>query len=291
MPISTNAPFNEFGQSMILRDIENLYLIVGAGQNPSAGASDSVQPSTVGSVGEGASQESQVPIDQSTAGGSGGPSSPVAHINEVRSIVQRAATTTAASAGAQSLSSWQPNTLTGPATHTITALNGATKAYLVAWGGGGGGGGGTTLGGGGGATGQGVATSVFPISVGMQIRVNAIGAGGAGSTSTGGTGGGTSGWIGSGATPFGVVGGLGGNGSPTFFGGEPATSENSPEAIIQGFRGGDGYIGNGGVGGGTIYTTLIYGLGGAGAFGVAVAGTAGTAGGVILYTDGLPTIT
>lgn len=28
-PISTNAPFTEFGNSMILRDIEQLYLLVG----------------------------------------------------------------------------------------------------------------------------------------------------------------------------------------------------------------------------------------------------------------------
>jgi hypothetical protein len=30
MPISTNAPFNEFGQSQILRDIEQLYLALNA---------------------------------------------------------------------------------------------------------------------------------------------------------------------------------------------------------------------------------------------------------------------
>lgn len=28
-PISTNAPFTEFGNSMILRDIEQLYLLIG----------------------------------------------------------------------------------------------------------------------------------------------------------------------------------------------------------------------------------------------------------------------
>jgi hypothetical protein len=37
MPISTNAPFNEFGQSQILRDIEQLYLALNAAGTGSAG--------------------------------------------------------------------------------------------------------------------------------------------------------------------------------------------------------------------------------------------------------------
>ncbi len=37
MPQSTNAPFNEFGQSMILRDIEDLYMLIGGTGTGSAG--------------------------------------------------------------------------------------------------------------------------------------------------------------------------------------------------------------------------------------------------------------
>lgn len=57
MPLSTNAPFNEFGQSMILRDIEQLYLSMnGAGS---------------GSAGEGQTQDQTVGVSQET-GDSGG---------------------------------------------------------------------------------------------------------------------------------------------------------------------------------------------------------------------------
>lgn len=37
MPLSTNAPFNEFGQSMVLRDIEQLYLLLNGAGTGSAG--------------------------------------------------------------------------------------------------------------------------------------------------------------------------------------------------------------------------------------------------------------
>ncbi len=37
MPQSTNAPFNEFGQSMILRDIEDLYMLIGGSGTGAAG--------------------------------------------------------------------------------------------------------------------------------------------------------------------------------------------------------------------------------------------------------------
>jgi hypothetical protein len=51
MPISTNAPFNEFGQSQILRDIEQLYLALNA-----AGT---------GSSGDGQTQDQSDPVSQS----------------------------------------------------------------------------------------------------------------------------------------------------------------------------------------------------------------------------------
>lgn len=57
MPLSSNAPFNEFGQSMILRDIEQIYLSLnGAG---------------VGSSGDGQTQDQAVAQTQDT-GDSGG---------------------------------------------------------------------------------------------------------------------------------------------------------------------------------------------------------------------------
>lgn len=54
MPISTNAPFNEFGQSMILRDIEQLYLALnGAG---------------TGSPGDGQTQDQSAATSQDSGG-------------------------------------------------------------------------------------------------------------------------------------------------------------------------------------------------------------------------------
>lgn len=54
MPISTNAPFNEFGQSMILRDIEQLYLALnGAG---------------TGSPGDGQTQDQSEATSQDSGG-------------------------------------------------------------------------------------------------------------------------------------------------------------------------------------------------------------------------------
>jgi len=57
MPISTNAPFNEFGQSMILRDIEQLWLALnGAG---------------TGGPGEGQTQDQSVGVSQETGDSAG----------------------------------------------------------------------------------------------------------------------------------------------------------------------------------------------------------------------------
>lgn len=55
MPLSSNAPFNEFGQSMILRDIEQLYLSLNA-----AGS---------GSPGDGATQDQTQSVTQDTGEG------------------------------------------------------------------------------------------------------------------------------------------------------------------------------------------------------------------------------
>lgn len=59
MPLSSNAPFNEFGQSMILRDIEQLYLALGG-----VGS---------GSPGDGATQDQQEGVTQETGDGGGLP--------------------------------------------------------------------------------------------------------------------------------------------------------------------------------------------------------------------------
>ena len=55
MPLSTNAPFSEFGQSMILRDIEQLYLSLNA-----AGS---------GSSGDGATQDQAQDVSQDSGEG------------------------------------------------------------------------------------------------------------------------------------------------------------------------------------------------------------------------------
>lgn len=55
MPLSTNAPFNEFGQSMIMRDIEQLYLLQ--------------QNAGTGNAGDGQTQAAAEPMTQETAGG------------------------------------------------------------------------------------------------------------------------------------------------------------------------------------------------------------------------------
>ena len=65
MPISTNAPFNEFGQSMILRDIEQLYLALNG-----AGA---------GSPGDGQTQDQTAANSGETSPISGGGTTTVAN--------------------------------------------------------------------------------------------------------------------------------------------------------------------------------------------------------------------
>lgn len=62
MPISTNAPFNEFGQSQILRDIEQLYLALNA-----AGS---------GGAGDGQTQDQASSVNQNQQGPSSVPTGP-----------------------------------------------------------------------------------------------------------------------------------------------------------------------------------------------------------------------
>lgn len=59
MPLSTNAPFNEFGQSMILRDIEQLWLAQSGGNGS-------------GLPGDGATQDKTLEMSQENGDGSGG---------------------------------------------------------------------------------------------------------------------------------------------------------------------------------------------------------------------------
>jgi len=93
MPVSTNAPFNEFGQSMILRDIEQLYLALNG-----AGA---------GSPGDGQTQD-QTAVTSQDSGGLPDLSS-LATIDYVNQVAQDV------------LNSIPPTTLGGDLSGTTTA--------------------------------------------------------------------------------------------------------------------------------------------------------------------------
>jgi hypothetical protein len=66
MPISTNAPFNEFGQSQILRDIEQLYLALNAIGTGSSGDGQTQDQSSANTGETG-------PTAEITGSGGGGP--------------------------------------------------------------------------------------------------------------------------------------------------------------------------------------------------------------------------
>jgi len=75
MPISSNAPFNEFGQSMVLRDIEQIWLALSG-----AGA---------GAAGDGQTQDQSVGVDQETGDSGGVPDlSGLATIDYVNQVAQ-----------------------------------------------------------------------------------------------------------------------------------------------------------------------------------------------------------
>lgn len=81
MPISTNAPFNEFGQSQILRDIEQLYLALNAVGTGSAGDGQT-QDQSVANTGDTGPAS---PI--TTSGGGSGVTLPTGPGGEVLSLI------------------------------------------------------------------------------------------------------------------------------------------------------------------------------------------------------------
>jgi len=143
MPLSSNAPFSEFGQSMILRDIEQLYLALNG-----AGA---------GSSGESQTQDQSVSQDQSTGDSGAVPDlsglASIAYVNAaIDAIPDVSYPISIANGGTGQVTNNLAVIALGLSVYTSTELitttgayswtvpSGVTRVCIEAWGAGGGGG-------------------------------------------------------------------------------------------------------------------------------------------------------